>query len=146
MRRLLHLPVRASLPVCALVAAVLASSGCGGSGDAATAVLRVSESDFAIKAPKTLASGDYRLEVGNRGPNTHELLLVRSNGRGLPLRTDGITVDEDAVESQTVTIVEGFPRGDSRDAHVHLTPGRYVLLCNMSGHYLSGMHRTLIVR
>jgi uncharacterized cupredoxin-like copper-binding protein len=29
--------------------------------------------------------------------------------------------------------------------HLHLTPGRYVLFCNMAGHYLGGMHRTLVV-
>jgi uncharacterized cupredoxin-like copper-binding protein len=28
----------------------------------------------------------------------------------------------------------------------HLTPGRYVLFCNMSGHYLAGMRRVLVVR
>jgi uncharacterized cupredoxin-like copper-binding protein len=27
-----------------------------------------------------------------------------------------------------------------------LAPGRYVLFCNMSGHYLGGMHRLLVVR
>jgi uncharacterized cupredoxin-like copper-binding protein len=29
---------------------------------------------------------------------------------------------------------------------VHLTPGRYVLYCNMSGHFLGGMHTLLVVR
>ena len=29
---------------------------------------------------------------------------------------------------------------------VHLAPGRYKLLCNMSGHYLGGMHTALVVR
>jgi uncharacterized cupredoxin-like copper-binding protein len=36
--------------------------------------------------------------------------------------------------------------GDVRDLQVHLTSGRYVLFCNMSGHYLGGMHRVLVVR
>jgi uncharacterized cupredoxin-like copper-binding protein len=28
---------------------------------------------------------------------------------------------------------------------VHLAPGRYVLFCNMTGHYMGGMHSTLVV-
>jgi uncharacterized cupredoxin-like copper-binding protein len=33
-----------------------------------------------------------------------------------------------------------------RELAVHLVPGRYVLLCNMSGHYLGGMHTVLVVK
>jgi uncharacterized cupredoxin-like copper-binding protein len=29
---------------------------------------------------------------------------------------------------------------------VRLTPGRYEFFCNMSGHYLGGMHTVIVVR
>ena len=35
--------------------------------------------------------------------------------------------------------------GSVRELALHLRPGRYVLLCNMSGHYLGGMHTELVV-
>jgi uncharacterized cupredoxin-like copper-binding protein len=109
-------------------------------------LMRVSERDFKITAPKTIRSGDVRLRVGNRGPDTHELLVIRSDGRPLPLRKDGLTVDEDAVEAETITTIEGFERESNREVRLHLPPGRFVLICNMAGHYLAGMHATLVVR
>jgi uncharacterized cupredoxin-like copper-binding protein len=129
-----------------IVVAVL--SGC--SGRAATGsgfpVLRVSERDFRIKAPKVVRAGELRLRVRNQGPDTHELIVTRVGKGRLPIRTDGLTVDEDTLESVTAVTVEGFERGATREVRVHLLPGRYVLFCNMAGHYLSGMHATVIVR
>ena len=58
----------------------------------------------------------------------------------LPLRTDGVTADEDAFEPRiTVGALEPGAPGGTRHVHVHLAPGRYVLFCNMSGHFLGGM-------
>ena len=52
------------------------------------------------------------------------------------------TIDKKSIK---VFQAYGWP-GSVRELHVRLTPGRYVLLCNMSGHYMGGMHRTLVVR
>src|ERR1700757_5189424 len=83
-----------------LAAAGLAASGCGKAAPAAksTAVARVSESDFHIAAPTHLKAGHVVLRISNQGPDRHELIVVRTNGRPLPLRSDGLTVDEEAVE------------------------------------------------
>ncbi len=43
-------------------------------------------------------------------------------------------------------VLEPGQPGSVRELNVHLRPGRYVLFCNMSGHYLGGMHTTLVVR
>ena len=125
-------------------------AGCGVTGRAAATtsggVVRVSERDFRIAAPATLRAGDYRLLVHNRGPDAHELIVVRQNGGRLPLRRDGLTVDEDRVEHDEAGALEPGETGAERTLRVHLTPGRYVLLCNMSGHYLGGMRTELVVR
>jgi uncharacterized cupredoxin-like copper-binding protein len=121
-----------------------------GSGRAGTLrnerVLRVTERDFRISAPRVVAAGNLDLSVHNDGPDTHELIVVRANGKPLPLRRDGLTVDEDALRSRTVATLEGSSAGDGRSEQVHLPPGRYVLFCNMAGHYLGGMHTTLVVK
>jgi hypothetical protein len=109
-------------------------------------VLRVTERDFRISAPRAVSSGDVDLSVHNDGPDTHELIVVRANGKPLPLRRDGLTVDEEALRSHTVATLEGSGAGDGRSEQVHLAPGRYVLFCNMAGHYLGGMHTTLVVK
>src|SRR3954447_9635862 len=42
--------------------------------------LRVAERDFRIEAPKRLAAGTVDLAVRNAGPETHELIAVRTDG------------------------------------------------------------------
>ena len=90
-------------------------------------------------------AGDVVLRVRNRGPDQHELLVIKLGPRGLPFRADGLTVDEDAVKRNEVGVLEPGAPDAVRDLEVRLTPGRYVLLCNMSGHYLGGMRRTFVV-
>jgi hypothetical protein len=129
-----------------LAALVLASCGHGGAshGDARR-IVRIEERDFTIKSPHRLTAGDVRLVVENHGPDEHELIIVRVTGGPLPLRGDGETVDEDAVEPLVVGILEPGPPGRSRTLDLHLSVGRYELICNMSGHFLGGMHTYLDV-
>ena len=107
--------------------------------------MRVTERDFHISAPKRVPSGDLRLSVSNHGPDNHELIVVRANGPRLPLRTDGVTVNEETLERATVGVLEPGQPGSVRRLSLHLAPGRYELLCNMAGHYLGGMHAELVV-
>ena len=125
---------------------VVLGSGCAAPPGSASPIVRVTEKDFKIAAPRRLDAGDVVLRVRNRGPDQHELLVIKVGRRGLPYRVDGLTVDEEAVEASEVGVLEPGEPGGVRDLAVHLTPGRYVLLCNMSGHYLGGMRRTLVVR
>jgi uncharacterized cupredoxin-like copper-binding protein len=124
-------------------AAVLA--GCGGEAkrDAGTRILNVTEKDFTIAAPRSVRAGDLLIRANNKGPDDHELIVVRLDGSKLPLRRDGITVDEDALEKAEAGALEPF--SGRTELRVHLTPGRYELLCNMAGHFLGGMHRVLRV-
>jgi uncharacterized cupredoxin-like copper-binding protein len=140
---------RALFALLALTAAtgvVVLGSGCTARSASPGAVVRVTESDFKIAAPKKLTAGDVTLRVRNRGPDAHELLVIRLGAKGLPFRGDGLTIDEDAVERDEVGVLEPGDPGGVRNLEVHLAPGRYVLLCNMSGHYLGGMRRELVVR
>ena len=108
--------------------------------------VRVKVRDFKIVAPRTIAAGTIALHVHNAGPDMHELLLVRANGAPLPLRADDLTVDEDAVKSRTIGTLEDDHPGTDRIWTVTLRPGNYEIFCNMSGHYLGGMHTRLVVR
>jgi uncharacterized cupredoxin-like copper-binding protein len=133
----------------AVTAAALAATGCGG-GDASqtpsTRVLKIVEKDFKVVAPKAVTAGTAVLVEHNRGPVDHELLVVRSDGKPLPLRSDGITVDEDRIEPRSLGEIEALEPGEEESLRVQLKPGRYELFCNMAGHYLGGMHAVLVVR
>lgn len=111
---------------------------------AAVQTLRVTERDFHIAVPRSIPSGDVVLQVRNLGPDWHELIIVHRDMR-LPLRADGITVDEDALGSSMVGALEPGEVG-VRDLRVHLTPGHYQFFCNMAGHFMAGMYRNVVVR
>jgi uncharacterized cupredoxin-like copper-binding protein len=140
--------IEVPLRLLALVSFVLlASAGCGSgrpSANAHATLLRIGERDFRISAPRRVRAGDVLLSVHNRGPDAHELIVVRDGAR-LPLRSDGSTVSEERLERIIVGTLEPGKPGSVRKLRLHLTPGRYQLFCNMSGHYLGGMHRALVV-
>jgi uncharacterized cupredoxin-like copper-binding protein len=127
-----------------LVAALgLLSSACSRSSPtlppsahSVTATLR----DFRISASATtVRSGIVVFHVHNDAPVTHEFVLVRTDdpATNLPLGIDGLSVDEDAVQS--VGEISEVAAGEITTLSVHLTPGHYVVFCNLEGHYLGGM-------
>jgi uncharacterized cupredoxin-like copper-binding protein len=126
-----------------LLAAALPA--CAGQSSPPAPSVPVTEKDFAITGPATLQSGPVNLRVENDGPIQHELIIVRSATGTLPLRSDGITADEEALDSVTVASLGPGPTGEVRELKLNLAPGQYLLFCNMDGHYLAGMHATLVV-
>ncbi len=140
-----------ALPCAIALAAIAVALLVSASGRAATRVeprqVQITERDFSISArTKTLSRGTVTLRVRNNGPDSHELIVSRADGKRLPLRLDGLTVDEETLQRRIVGGLEPGAPGSVRTLRVHLTPGRYVLFCNMAGHYLGGMHATLVVR
>jgi hypothetical protein len=131
----------------AVVAALLAA-GCGSSQNAPSGarVVGVTEKDFKISAPKQLAAGDIVLRADNQGPDEHELIVAKIGPLGLPLRSDGLTLNEEALEHSEVGVLEPGAPGSMRDLAVKLAPGRYVFFCNMAGHYMGGMHTNVVVQ
>lgn len=110
--------------------------------------MHVTERDFHIAASaRHIRAGAVDLSVRNQGPDDHELIVVREHpGTTLPLRRDGVTLSEERLKPAMVgTALEPGAPGSVRRLRLNLTPGRYVLFCNMAGHYLGGMHTELLV-
>jgi uncharacterized cupredoxin-like copper-binding protein len=139
----------ALVSVAALCLSAVLLSGCGVAGRAGAAPpasrVTITEKDFKISAPKQVAAGDVRLSVHNEGPDAHELIVVRGRSGPLPFRSDGLTIDEDRLESSEAGSLEPGAPESVRTLNVHLKPGEYYLFCNMSGHYLGGMHTEIEV-
>jgi uncharacterized cupredoxin-like copper-binding protein len=130
---------------CAIgVLPALALGACGSGATVGGSVVNIQERDFHIGAPQHVRAGSVTLRVHNSGPDRHELIVVHSD-RALPIRPDGLTVNEEAVQHDEPGLLEPAGAGAVRDLTVNLAPGRYVLFCNMAGHYLGGMHTTLVV-
>ncbi len=126
------------------------ASGCVarhvGPGGAAQLV-DVNERDFAIVAsPRVVSAGDVVFRDDNHGPDAHELIVARTVGGSLPFRSDGMTVDEEGLRRQIVGALEPDDAGTVRSLRVKLAKGRYVLFCNMEGHYMAGMETVVTVR
>jgi uncharacterized cupredoxin-like copper-binding protein len=93
----------------------------------------------------TVASGTVTFNITNQGPSTHELLAFRTDlpEDGLPLGPDG-RINEDALPKLVDTETDLTP-GTQRSLTASLTPGRYVLVCNLQNHYKRGMHIVVTV-
>jgi uncharacterized cupredoxin-like copper-binding protein len=91
--------------------------------------------------------GTLRVVFHNLGPDTHELLMFRASepADSMPMRPDGITVDEDSARLRSLIDEVGTDAGGSQTVTVHLTPGHYVIICNMAGHYMAGMRQDVTV-
>lgn len=125
---------------------VLLLGGCAGAGKSpAGRVVDVTERDFEVLPVARISTGDVVLRVHNEGPDQHELIVVRERRGSLPLRSDGSSVNEKALQRDEQGSLNPGEPGSVRFLRLHLTPGRYVLFCNMEGHYMGGMHTELVV-
>jgi hypothetical protein len=139
--------MRTCLSLSLLLVALLAA--CAGAADRRTVPnqtgrLFISERDYRIIAPARVRAGRVRVEVTNHGPDEHGLIIVRWRRGGLPVRPDGITINVEALHP--LVELGGAPPGARRWAFVRLRAGRYIIFCNMAGHYMAGMHATFEVR
>jgi len=130
------------------MAAAAALGGCGSAPSASPthgAVIGIGERDFHIQAPQHITAGLVTIRDHNAGPEKHELIIVRAASTQLPLRSDGLTVDEDRIKPRTVVSIPGIAPGHTQDTRLRLPPGHYLLFCNMAGHFRGGMHTELVV-
>ena len=105
--------------------------------------------DFEVLQEATVVpAGTVSFRIRNQGPTTHEVIFVRTelDPDKLTLQDDGLTVDEEADGIKFLEEVEGLDIDDRQTLALDLTPGRYVLYCNLEGHYLGGMYEALTVR
>lgn len=124
-----------------LVATLLASLGwaCGSGGVAVTL------DEYSVRVEPETKAGLVEFKVRNVGQIEHELDVLRTD-----LDPDGLPVKdaEVRVRSAGITLVTKTGRiraGDSAELSLLLRPGRYVLICNVPGHYQSGMRTALRV-
>jgi uncharacterized cupredoxin-like copper-binding protein len=89
----------------------------------------------------TIASGPvtFAVAVATSAKYDHELQIIKSDlpAAGLPV-TKAREVDEEKTGAKAGEI-EGVRPGDVISDTFTLAPGRYVLFCNVTGHYSKGM-------
>jgi uncharacterized cupredoxin-like copper-binding protein len=105
--------------------------------------------DFKVREDAAVVpAGTVSFLIRNQGPTTHEFIVVRTDRAPdkLPLQRDGLTVNEEAPGIDLLDEIPGLDIDDRQTLTLRLAPGKYVMYCNLEGHYLGGMHATLTVR
>lgn len=110
-------------------------------------------SEWAVQtSEQTVAAGKIYFLVENTGPtDPHEFVIIRSDAGPLDLPYEDDRVPEDQID--LVDEIEPFSPASSASIVVDLTPGRYLLICNITevedgeieSHYKLGMVAILTV-
>jgi uncharacterized cupredoxin-like copper-binding protein len=161
-------PIRRSgaLAIALAALAPLAAIGCGGSddgsseGDTTAAVTQsttpagqsvtIKMADFSF-SPKdaTAPAGAVKISAPNVGKTEHELVVFKSDADPASLPVTAGEVDETAFENQgavNVGEIEQVLPGETKSNSFNLTPGQYVMICNLPGHYAQGMYGSITVK
>lgn len=101
--------------------------------------------DFFKPTDVTASAGKVDFEVVNSGKIMHELVLAKTNAdpAQLPTKPDG-SVDEPQLNSPGE--VPDVAPGTTKHGTIKLDAGRYVMFCNIPGHYAAGMYGTVTAK
>lgn len=118
-----------------------AASGAASSGDSAVAV---ELTEWAVKATGAAKAGKVTFTAKNAGSTPHELVVLKTDLDVAALQKNASGVIDEAKYSpagKTKQITDG----QSEKLEATLTAGKYVLLCNVAGHYDLGMRTAFSV-
>ncbi len=80
-------------------------------------------------------------KVKNSASIEHELVVIKTNTPAAKLKVK----NGEASEAGSVGEVE-LGGGSSKTLKLNLKKGHYVLICNVKGHYMAGMHKDFTVK
>jgi len=135
--------------------------GCGGGGGSTSTQAQTTTSasqgksveirmgDYFYKpSDATASAGKVTITAPNDGKVEHELVLAKTNTNpaDLPTTSDG-EVDEAKLEAkgEAAGEIADVAPGATKQGNFKLTAGKYVMFCNLPGHYAQGMYGSLTV-
>ncbi len=105
--------------------------------------------DFFTPKDASAKAGSVTISTPNTGQLVHEMVLAKTEAdpSALPTTPDG-SVDEAKLESagQDAGEIADVAPGGTKKGTFKLVPGRYVMFCNVPGHYAAGMYGTITVK
>ena len=128
----------------AISTGALGLGACSSGGGGAAPQLTVTEREFSLSpSVQQVTAGKVTIKVDDAGKASHELVAFASDlpeGQ-LPLTAKGDRIDEEATGiTHFDPEAENVASGKSKTITIDLPKGRYVFVCNLSGHYGQGMH------
>lgn len=134
----------------AVAVAVVLLAGCGPDRRDARrdrSSITVTLADFSVEvAPVRAAAGTVAFDVINVGPSLHEFLLLRTDQPADLLPTDARgNVHEGSPDLELIAEVSALETDETTAVEADLSPGDYVMICNLPSHYGQGMYASLTV-
>ena len=126
---------------CLLAVTLLLPGAALGHKGPATVRVTIKEWTFTPSVP-SVGPGKVTFVVRNAGTMEHEFVVLRSNLPPLRLPMEGNQAKEIGMRGE----IEEFGPGLTKRLTLTLKRGKYVLLCNLPGHYNKGQAVRLIVR
>lgn len=132
----------------ALAVVAIVASACGGSApsdtsEVATLIADLSDYKIVIDHP-SIAAGHVVFGIRNHGAMAHEFKVIKTDQAPDQLPVDAGTAK--ASEDGKVGELTNIAAGATRKLALDLVPGKYVLICNVAGHYQLGMRVGLEVK
>lgn len=116
-----------------------ASAAAGGA--AGTIDAKLDEWSIDTNSPDA-KSGKVSFDADNVGKLPHELVVLKTDQPAGSLKvTNGQVSEKDSVGA-----IRDVNAGQSKSDSLDLKPGKYVLICNLPGHYQAGMYTSLTVK
>jgi uncharacterized cupredoxin-like copper-binding protein len=127
--------------VSALIAFAVLVAACATPADSAPSdsqvVAELADSKITVNVP-TVKAGKIKIGVRNVGTMEHSFQVLKTDLAPDKLPTDGASAK--AKEDGKVGEIKSIAAGKSSAVTLDLTPGKYVFICNIAGHYQLGMH------
>ena len=131
----------------ALVSVGLLLAACGGAqqaGAPAGSQVIVEMTDYKVTVNvASVKAGSTKIGVRNLASQMHSFEVLKTDLPHDKLPIDGVTAK--AKEDGKVGGIESIAPGGSASVTLDLAPGKYVLICNVAGHYQLGMHISFTV-
>ena len=94
-----------------------------------------------VPSATTLRAGKVTFRVKNDGAIEHEFVVLRTDSHHHALKVKKAV----AVETGKLGKIPKIVPGQERSLTLSLKPGKYVLICNLLGHYKAGQYAALRV-
>ena len=93
--------------------------------------------------PTTVKAGRVTFTVKNTGSLTHELVVLKTN---VPAAKLPVGANSRVSERTSVGEAGDVQPGKTKKVTLALKPGKYVLVCNIAGHYKAGQYAAFTVK
>src|SRR5467141_425426 len=125
----------------ALMVLVLLGAACANPAESAPAgsqvVAELADYKITVNVPSVKA-GKIKIGARNLASMEHSFQVLKTDLAPDKLPVDGASAK--AKEDGKVGDIPSIPAGKSAAVTLDLTPGKYVFICNVAGHYQLGMH------